>query len=90
MKQIDKLLIKARTAANKSPERLIIAYVYTEGDIWIARGDLWRGVPGKGYRSVYEECPTNAAAVEAALGMANQFSPGPDFRVLVDDLEPDE
>lgn len=90
MKQIDKLLIRARDAANKNDERLFMAFVYPEDDAWIARGHLWRGMKGKGFRAVYEPCSTMEDAVDAAHRMADQYPPTQDFTIIVDDLAPDE
>ncbi len=90
MKQIDKLLIKARSAANKNDERLFMAFIYPESGVWVARGHLWRGVKGKGFRAVFEQRTTIYAAVDAVHGMADKYPPTQDFTIIIDDLEADE
>lgn len=88
MKHIDRLVIKARKQAYATAERIITAFVYRDNGHWVAQGNLWCGVPGKGFRTATCECLTMDEAIEAVHELADQFpNKHQDIQIIIDDLD---
>lgn len=88
MKAIDRLLIKAKKKCGS--DRLIAAFIYpseTEPGKWIARGDIWNGVPRSGLTHAICTCISVDDALQALDELAEQHPNHKDLRIFTDDLE---
>ena len=74
MQRVDRLLIKAKKAAQRKAERFIAGFVEYEPDTgkWLAMGDLWTGKKGSG-RRITTEHDTMETAVAALEALANEY-----------------
>lgn len=85
MKHIDRLIIKAKETVNIYAEKLILAFVYPDGDMWVADGRLWDGKKGSGTTSVIRKCNTSDEAIEAAHQLADQYPNDKPISIIVED-----
>ena len=87
MKTIDRLIIKAKKKCGV--DRLTIAFIYpseTEPGKWIARGDIWDGIPGSHMTSAICTCDSGDDALEALEERAEKYPNDKDLRIFIDDL----
>lgn len=88
MKNIDRLIIKAKKKCGV--DRLTVAFIYpseTESSKWIARGDIWNGIPGSGITSAICICESIEDALQALEELAEKHPNNKDVRIIIDDLE---
>ncbi len=88
MKAIDRLIIKAKRKCGV--DRLEVGFISpSENELgkWVARGDLWNGVPGSGVRSIFcgeHDSIEKAEAVLRELG--EKYPNNKDVVIFVDDV----
>lgn len=92
MKKIDQLIIKAKKKCGV--DQLVLAWVYPsekEPGKWIARGDIWNGVPyGKpGHRLEFATsvCDSIDAALEALEELSEKHPNRSDLKIFIEDIE---
>lgn len=92
MKNIDRLIIKAKKKCGV--DRLVLAFIYpseTEPGKWIARGDIWNGIPyGKsGHKLEFATCICDSVddALQALDELAEKHPNNKDVQIIIDDLE---
>lgn len=88
MKTIDRLIIKAKKKCGA--DRLVLAFVYpseSEPGKWVARGDIWNGIPGSGITSAICTCTSVDDALQALEELAEKHPNNKDIRIIIDDLE---
>ena len=75
MTQIDRILIRAKKAAQRKAERLVLGFVEHDlcRDIWTAEGRLWNGKKGAGCRSIVTEHDSKEAALSALYALADEY-----------------
>lgn len=88
MKTLDRLIIKAKNKCGY--ERLSNGFISpseTEPVKWLARGDLWNGIPGSGIKSVFcGQYDSIDEAAEAINKLGEQYPNNKDVIILVDDV----
>lgn len=88
MDKVDRLIIKAKKAAQRKAERFYMGFVDHDPDTgkWIAKGDLWAGKRGGG-RRITTEHNTMEAAVDALQALADEYpNTVEDAVIFIDDL----
>lgn len=90
MERIDRLIIKAKKAAQTKAERFTVGFVSYDPDKgqYKACGHLWNGKKGAGltYATVWED--TKEAAIEALYELAEKYpNTIKDAVIIVDDIE---
>ncbi len=88
MDKVDRLIIKAKKAAQRKAERFYMGFVDYDPDKgkWIAKGDLWTGKRGGG-RRITAEHDTKEAAVDALHALADEYpNTVEDAVIFIDDL----
>lgn len=88
MNKVDKLIIKAKRAAQRKAERIYAGFVSYDPDTgrWIAKGDLWAG-KRRGGRRIRTEHDTMEAAVDALHALADEYpNTVEDVSIFIDDL----
>ncbi|MEZ3426425.1 MAG: hypothetical protein K1W13_03325 [Lachnospiraceae bacterium] len=88
MKTIDRLIIRAKKKCGV--DRLTVAFIYpseAEPGKWVARGDIWNGVPGSGITSATCTCASVDDALQALEELAEKHPNNKDIRIIIDDLE---
>lgn len=88
MNKVDKLIIKAKRAAQRKAERIYAGFVSYDPDTgrWIAKGDLWAG-KRRGGRRITTEHVTMDAAVDALQALADEYpNTVEDAVIFIDDL----
>lgn len=88
MKTIDRLIIKAKRKCGA--DRLTVAFIYpseSEPGKWVARGDIWNGVPGSGITSAICTCASVDDALQALEELAEKHPDNKDVRIIIDDLK---
>lgn len=88
MKALDGLIIKAKKKCGV--DRLEVGFISPsekhQGK-WVARGDIWNGVPGNGVRSImYGEYDSVEEAEKALNELAEQYPNNKDVFYLPDTL----
>ena len=91
MDKVDKLIIKAKRAAQRKAERFYMGFVNYDPDTgkWIATGDLGQLCGGKinGVRQIFTEHDTMEAAVDALQALADTYpNTVEDAVIFIDDL----
>ncbi len=88
MRALDRLIIKAKKKCGV--DRLEVGFISpseTEPGKWVARGDLWNGIPGSGVRSIIcGEYDSVDEAVEAIRKLGEQYPNNKDMVILIDDV----
>lgn len=88
MKALDRLIIKAKNKCGY--ERLSDGFISpseTEPGKWVARGDLWNGIPGSGVRSIIcGEYDSIDEAVEAICKLGEQYPNNKDVVIFIEDI----
>ena len=87
MKNIDRLIIKARKKCGV--DRLTVAFIYpseTESGKWIARGDIWNGIPGSHMTSAICTCDSVDDALQALDELAEKHPNNKDVPIIIDNL----
>lgn len=88
MKQIDRLIIKAKEIVNKSVDRLIQAFIYPDNnDMWVADGRIWNGKKGSGATQAICKCRTIDEAIEAIHQLADKHPNDKPVTIIVEDLD---
>jgi len=74
MQRVDRLLVKAKRAAQRKAERFYMGFVDYDPDKgkWIAKGDLWTGKQGGG-RRITTEHDSMEAAVAALDSLSREY-----------------
>lgn len=74
MQRIDRLLVKAKRAAQRKTERFYAGFVSHDPDreTWTAQGQLWNGRPG-GLRQLVTEHSTMEAATATLEALADEY-----------------
>lgn len=88
MNRVDRLIIKAKRAAQLKAERFCVGFVNYHPDTgkWIATGDLWAGKRRDG-RRIRTEHDTMQAAIDALQALANEYpNVTEDAVIFIDDL----
>lgn len=88
MKNIDRLIIKAKKKCGA--DRLIVAFIYpleSEQGKWVARGDIWNGVPGSGVTHAICICDSVNDAIQALNELSEKHPNDKDLRIFIDNLE---
>lgn len=88
MKAIDKLIIRAKK--KYGADRLIVAFIYpseSKQGKWIARGDIWDGVPRRGVTHAICTCDSIDDAIQALNELSEKHPNDKDLRIFIDDLE---
>lgn len=88
MDKVDKLIIKAKRAAQRKAERFFKGFANYDPDTgkWIAMGDLWAGKRRDG-RRIRTEHDTMEAAVDALQALADEYpNTVEDAVIFIDDL----
>ncbi|MEG1945288.1 MAG: hypothetical protein RR058_07690 [Oscillospiraceae bacterium] len=86
MKHIDRLMIKAKEIVNRCAEKLVLAFIYPDGNMWVADGRLWDGKPGSGETSATCKCRTIDEAIEALNQLAETHPNDKPVTIIIDDL----
>lgn len=88
MERIDRLIIKAKKAAQAKAERFTVGFVTYEPDIgkWTAQGQLCGGKISS-VRQIFTEHDTMEAAVDALQALADEYpNTVEDTVIFIDDL----
>lgn len=88
MKKIDSLIIKAKKKCGA--DRLTVAFIYpseAEPGKWIARGDIWNGVPHSGVTHAICTCDSVDDAMQALNELSEKHPNDKDLRIFIDDIE---
>lgn len=89
VKTIDRLIIRAKKKCGA--DRLTVAFIYpseSEPGKWVARGDIWNGVPGSGVtQAICDGCASVDDALQALEELAEKHPNNKDIRIIIDDLE---
>ncbi len=88
MQRVDRLLAKAKRAAQRKAERFFMGFVDYDPDKgkWIAIGDLWTGKQGGG-RRITTEHDSMDDAVAALEALSNEYpNTVEDTSIFIDDL----
>lgn len=88
MKSIDRLIIKAKQKCGF--DKLTVALIYpseAEPGKWIARGDIWDGIPGSGVTHAICTCSSIDDAVQALNELAEKHPNNKRIPILIDNLE---
>ncbi len=88
MRTIDRLLIKAKK--KYGADKLIVAFVYPsdiEEGKWIARGDIWNGIPHSGVTQATCICDTIDEAIQALNELSEEHPNDKDLRIFIDDIK---
>lgn len=88
MKTIDRLIIKAKK--KYGVDRLIVAFIYpseSEPGKWVARGDIWNGVPHSGITHAICTCDSVDDAIQALNELSEKHPNDKNLRIFIDDLE---
>lgn len=88
MKALDRLIIKAKKKCGV--DRLEVGFISpseTEPGKWVARGDLWNGIPGGGVRSIICGEYDSIEKAEAALQkLSNEYPNNKDVVIFIEDI----
>lgn len=90
MRHIDRLVIKARQMAYRSAERLVQAFIYPDGDMWVADGRLWDGKNGSGTTRAVCKCATMDEAIEALDALAEKHPNDKPVTIIIEDFDDTE
>lgn len=86
MKTLDRLIIKAKNKCGY--ERLSNGFISPSETIpgkWLARGDLWNGIPSGGIRSIIcGEYDSIDEAAEAICKLGEQYPNNKDVPIFID------
>lgn len=87
MDRVDRLIIKARKAAQRNAERFFMGFVSHDPDTgkWTAQGDLWAG-KRRGGRRITTEHDTMESAVDALQALAAEYPNYADAPIFIDDI----
>lgn len=88
MKEIDRLIIKAKQKCGV--DQLTAGFISrpkTDPDKWLARGDIWNGVPKGGVTSESCLCDSIVAAEAFIAELGRKYPSNKDVVIFVDDLE---
>ncbi len=88
MKAIDRLIIKAKKKCGA--DRLIVAFIYpseSEPSKWIARGDIWNGMPCNGVTHAICTCNSIDDAIQALNELSEKHPNDKDLKIFIDNLE---
>ncbi len=88
MQRVDRLLAKAKRAAQRKAERFIMGFVDYAPDKgkWTAQGQLWNGKPGE-VRTLVTEHDTMQTAVATLHALADKYpNTVEDTSIFIDDL----
>ena len=88
MDKVDKLIIKAKRAAQRKAERFYMGFVNYDPDTgkWTAQGQLCGGKIN-GVRQIFTEHDTMEAAVDALQALADEYpNTVEDAVIFIDDL----
>lgn len=85
MKTLDRLLIKAKK--HHGTDRLSLAFIRPDGDMWLADGRIWNGKKGSGEKSITSKHNTIDEAVQAINELAERYPNHKDIVIIVDDLQ---
>lgn len=90
MNKVDKLIIKAKKAAQSKAERFVLGMVHrhhTDKAKWIADGELWTGKHGS-RRCVTTEHDSVEAAAAALQALAEEYpNTEEEAVILIDDFD---
>lgn len=86
MNRIDRLIIKAQSAAASSGLELILAFVEPDGDSWTAKVHLHDGVQGHDPTIQRATYATMEAAVEHIRAMSREYPNSRDVPIIINDL----
>ncbi|MEG1074794.1 MAG: hypothetical protein RSF84_06615 [Ruthenibacterium sp.] len=86
MKHIDSLMIKAKNIVNRYTEKLVQAFIYPDGDMWVADGRLWDGKKGSGTTQCVCRCATMGEAINALNQFAETHPNDKPVIIIIDDL----
>lgn len=88
MKTIDRLIIKAKKKCGA--DKLIVAFIYPsekESGKWVAKGDIWNGVPRSGVTHAICICDSVDDAIQALNELSEKHPNDKDLRIFIDDLQ---
>lgn len=87
MNKVDKLIIRAKKAAQRKAERFFMGFVEYDPDTgkWTAQGQLCGGKIN-GVRQIFTEHDTMEAAVDALQALADKYPNTEDAVIFIDDL----
>lgn len=88
MKTIDRLIIRAKKKCGA--DRLTVAFIYpseSEPGKWVARGNIWNGVPHSGVTHAICTCDSVDDAIQALNELSEKHPNDKDLQIFIDDLE---
>ncbi len=87
MRNVDRLIIKAKNKLGETEYRLIIAFINCDGNgMYTTACDLWNGRPGSGVKRITSEHKTQEQAIQAVHVLAEQYPNEDDVVIIVDDI----
>ena len=86
MKQVDRLIIKAKEAAGLNDLRLCMAAVVPCGRRWSSLASLWDGVKGHAPTVKQATHATQDAAVDYLQSLAEIHPNSGDVAIIIDDI----
>lgn len=87
MKTLDRLIIKAKKKCGI--DRLEVGFISpseTEPGKWVARGDLWNGIPGSGVTSATCLCDSIEEAEAALQELGEKYPNNKDVVIFIEDI----
>lgn len=87
MKTLDRLIIKAKKKCGV--DRLEAGFISpseTEPEKWIARGDIWNGIPGSGVTSANCLCNSIEEAEAALQKLGEKYPNNKDVIIFIEDI----
>ena len=88
MDRVDRLIIRAKKAAQQKAERFYMGFVVFDPSrgTWEAKGQLWKGKTGSA-RTVTTKHRTKGAAIDALYSLADEYPNTAENAVIfIDDL----
>ncbi|WP_313563193.1 hypothetical protein [Ruminiclostridium cellobioparum] len=86
MRNVDRLIIKAKNKRGETAYMLSMAFIQC-GKQYTALCDLWNGKPGSGVKRIESEHQTLDQAIKAIHALAEQYPNEDDVVIIVDDIE---